>query len=58
MRPLVALQVALVPGDAFGNGRCIRLSYAASMEELQKAMESIESVISLLKPAKAASLSK
>ena len=54
MRLLAPLQVALVPGDAFGNGGCIRISYAASMEELQTAMKSIESVMSLLKPATAA----
>lgn len=51
-------KVALVPGDAFGNGGCIRISYAASMEELQTAMQSIESVMSLLKPATTPSLSK
>lgn len=50
------MQVALVPGDAFGNGGCIRISYAASMEELKTAIESIESVMALLKPASAASL--
>ncbi|XP_024372152.1 aspartate aminotransferase isoform X1 [Physcomitrium patens] len=49
-------KVALVPGDAFGNGGCIRISYAASMEELKTAIESIESVMALLKPASAASL--
>lgn len=58
VRLLVLVQVALVPGDAFGNGGCIRISYAASMEELQTAMESIESVMSLLKPATAASFLK
>jgi len=29
--------VAVVPGAAFGNDRCIRLSYATSMEDLKKA---------------------
>ncbi|CAK9273631.1 unnamed protein product [Sphagnum jensenii] len=48
-------KVALVPGDAFGNGCCVRISYAASMEELTTAIESIESVMPLLKPATALS---
>lgn len=52
------LQVALVPGDAFGNGNCIRISYAASMEELTSAMEGIESAMKLLKPVSPASLAK
>jgi aspartate aminotransferase len=33
--------VALVPGDAFGNPDCIRISYAASMEQLLEALERI-----------------
>jgi len=32
-------QVATVPGDAFGAPDCIRISYAASMADLEKAME-------------------
>jgi len=34
--------VALVPGDAFGAPECVRISYAASMETLQAAMERIQ----------------
>jgi len=34
--------VALVPGDAFGASECVRISYAASMETLQAAMDRIE----------------
>ena len=34
--------VALVPGDAFGAPQCVRISYAASMETLQAAMERIQ----------------
>lgn len=49
-------QVALVPGDAFGNSNCIRISYAASLESLQLAMESLEKALSLLKPAVSAPL--
>ncbi|KAH7426757.1 hypothetical protein KP509_10G015900 [Ceratopteris richardii] len=48
--------VALVPGDAFGNPNCIRISYAASMESLRTAMESLEKALSLLKPAVATPL--
>lgn len=35
------LQVAVVPGDAFGADACIRISYAASIETLTKAMDRI-----------------
>ncbi len=31
-------KIALVPGVAFGNDKCVRLSYAVSMENLQKAV--------------------
>jgi aspartate aminotransferase len=34
--------VALVPGDAFGNPDCIRISYATSMELLEEAIERIK----------------
>ncbi|WP_131781992.1 pyridoxal phosphate-dependent aminotransferase [Legionella gresilensis] len=34
--------VALVPGSAFGNEGCIRLSFATSMECLQKAMDRLQ----------------
>ena len=36
-----AAGVALVPGDAFGAPSCIRISYAASMETLEKALDRI-----------------
>ncbi|CBI19119.3 hypothetical protein VitviT2T_027172 [Vitis vinifera] len=42
-------QVALVPGDAFGDDKCIRISYAASMSNLQAAMERIKGAIVHLK---------
>ncbi len=32
-------EVALVPGEAFGEDRCVRLSYAASDEDLREALE-------------------
>ncbi|KAK9111097.1 hypothetical protein Scep_018616 [Stephania cephalantha] len=44
-------QVALVPGDAFGDDKCIRISYAASLSTLQSAMKQIKEAIALLKPA-------
>lgn len=42
-------QVALVPGDAFGDDKCIRISYAESLSTLQKAMENIKKAIAELK---------
>lgn len=39
--------VALVPGDAFGADPCIRISYAASMETLEKAMDRMEKALKL-----------
>ncbi|KAJ7563335.1 hypothetical protein O6H91_03G106200 [Diphasiastrum complanatum] len=49
-------QVALVPGSAFGEPRCIRISYAASLESLQVAMENIEKALDTIKSlAKASS---
>jgi aspartate aminotransferase len=40
--------VAVVPGDAFGNPDCIRISYAASMEKLLEAMERIKNALAQL----------
>jgi aspartate aminotransferase len=31
--------VALVPGDAFGDARCVRLSFACSMHDLERGMD-------------------
>ncbi|CAO2833382.1 unnamed protein product [Amaranthus hypochondriacus] len=42
-------QVALVPGDAFGDDNCIRISYAESLSTLQQAMENIKNAILQLK---------
>ena len=41
--------VALVPGQAFGEPRGIRISYAASMENLSEALNRIKNGLSLLK---------
>nr|CAB3465143.1 unnamed protein product [Digitaria exilis] len=43
-------QVALVPGDAFGDDKGVRISYAAAMSTLQTAMEKIKEAMALLKP--------
>ncbi|XP_008783401.2 bifunctional aspartate aminotransferase and glutamate/aspartate-prephenate aminotransferase-like [Phoenix dactylifera] len=43
-------QVALVPGDAFGDDKCIRISYAASLSTLQAAVGKIKEAMILLKP--------
>ena len=37
--------VATVTGDAFGNPDCIRISYAASTEQIKKAVERIRSAV-------------
>lgn len=44
-------QVALVPGDAFGDDSCIRISYAASLTTLQAAVERIKKALVLLRSA-------
>ncbi|KAF2284082.1 hypothetical protein P3X46_012832 [Hevea brasiliensis] len=44
-------QVALVPGGAFGDDTCIRISYAASLTTLQAAVERIKKALVPLKPA-------
>ncbi|CAN1140171.1 Bifunctional aspartate aminotransferase and glutamate/aspartate-prephenate aminotransferase [Linum perenne] len=44
-------QVALVPGVAFGDDTCIRISYAASLSTLEAAVERMKKAIIALKPA-------
>ena len=41
--------VATVPGDAFGDAKCIRLSYATADEKLAKAMAQIKEALAKLK---------
>jgi aspartate aminotransferase len=41
--------VSLVPGGAFGDDRCVRLSYAASEKELTDAMQRIKEALAKLK---------
>lgn len=43
--------VALVPGEAFGSPKCVRLSYASSMSDLEKALSRIKSAIDKLEDA-------
>jgi aspartate/glutamate/aspartate-prephenate aminotransferase len=38
-------QVALVPGSAFGNPECVRLSYAASDDTLAEALDRVEKAL-------------
>ncbi len=45
-------KVAIVPGDAFGADDHIRLSYATSMDNLEKALDRITEAVSRLKTAK------
>ncbi|MBC7361864.1 MAG: pyridoxal phosphate-dependent aminotransferase [Candidatus Aminicenantes bacterium] len=45
-------RVAVVPGDAFGADNYIRISYATSMENLEKGMDRIAEAMSKLKTAK------
>ena len=41
--------VALVPGIAFGDDTCFRMSYAASMDRIKEGLDRIENFLSLLK---------
>lgn len=43
---LEAANVATVTGDAFGNGNCIRISYAASVKEIKEAISRIKAALS------------
>jgi len=43
---LEAANVATVTGDAFGNGNCIRISYAASEEQIIEAISRIKKAVS------------
>jgi aspartate aminotransferase len=39
---LQTMGVAVVPGDAFGDDRCVRLSFATSMDQLRKGLDRME----------------
>ncbi len=42
---LEKVQVALVPGAPFGEDRCIRLSFATSMERIDKGLDRLETLL-------------
>ncbi len=42
---LEAVNVALVPGSAFGEDRCIRLSFATSMEQIDKGLDRLAKLL-------------
>ncbi|MEH6513591.1 pyridoxal phosphate-dependent aminotransferase [Maribacter arcticus] len=42
---LEAANVATVTGDAFGNGNCIRISYAASVKDIKEAISRIKDAL-------------
>jgi aspartate aminotransferase len=41
--------VALIPGVAFGDDNCIRLSYAISLEDIKEGLDRFESFIKEIK---------
>ena len=41
--------LAVVPGEAFGDGNCVRLCYATSMEILTTAMDRMDTGLKALK---------
>ena len=45
---LSKVKVALVPGSAFGDDRCVRLSYASSLEEITEGVKRIGEAVSAL----------
>lgn len=46
---LEVAHVSLVTGDAFGDGKCVRLSYAASEKDLTEALRRIKEALAKLK---------
>jgi len=42
---LAHAQVAVVPGEPFGEDRCIRLSFATSMEQIDKGLDRLEELL-------------
>jgi aspartate aminotransferase len=42
---LAKAHVAVVPGEAFGTSKHVRISYATSMEELKKGLDRIHKFI-------------
>lgn len=52
MYMLEKAHVSLVPGDAFGDKNCVRLSYAASEEDLRAALKQIKEALAELEAVK------
>lgn len=48
---LETVHLAVVPGNAFGEDRCIRLSYALSMQDLEEGFDRLASALKALQPA-------
>ena len=42
---LEAVKVALIPGDAFGEDACVRLSFATSMEQIDKGLDRLADLL-------------
>jgi aspartate aminotransferase len=42
---LESARVALVPGDAFGDDRCVRLSFATSLEQIDKGLDRLQEML-------------
>ena len=42
---LEGVKVALVPGEAFGEDRCVRLSFATSAEQIDKGIDRLEKLL-------------
>jgi len=42
---LEAAQVALVPGEPFGEDRCVRLSFATSMQQIDKGIDRLAKML-------------
>lgn len=47
---LETVRVAVVPGSAFGEDRCLRLSYATSMKNIREGLDRIEEALARLTP--------
>jgi aspartate aminotransferase len=47
-RLLTDASVAVVPGEAFGTGQHIRISYATSMNELERGLDRLQKFIATL----------
>ncbi|MCK4967397.1 aminotransferase class I/II-fold pyridoxal phosphate-dependent enzyme, partial [bacterium] len=46
---LEEMKIAMVPGSGFGDDECLRFSYAASMENIEKGLDRFEEGLKQLK---------